>query len=140
MIANWSRLGNPNPRAPLSKPIPCAIIPHRRAADGASICGSLPGKIPRAARRSFKTAHPDMSKNILYCTIGTVLGFLIGFFVANTLTRPGAPVAATTPAAPAPGGEARPLGPDELGGELPPNHPDVGGATAGGGSAAATSP
>ncbi len=81
-----------------------------------------------------------MTKNILYCTLGTVLGFLIGFFVANSLTRPGAQVAATTAPAPAPGGEARPLGPEELGGELPPNHPDVGGADGGGGSAAATSP
>src|SRR5687768_13980006 len=102
MIANWSRLGNPNPHAPLSKPIPCAIILPRRDGDGASIRGTLPGKISRAARQSFETARPDMSKNILYCTLGTVLGFLIGFFVANTLTRPGAPVAATTPAPPAP--------------------------------------
>ena len=82
-----------------------------------------------------------MTKNILYCTLGTVLGFLIGFFIANTLTRPGAQVAATNAStAPATGGEARPLGPEELGGELPPNHPEVGGATEGGGSAAATSP
>jgi tetratricopeptide (TPR) repeat protein len=81
-----------------------------------------------------------MSKNILYCTLGTFLGFLVGFFVANSLTRPGAQVAAT-PAADAPAGEARPLKPEEMGGELPPNHPSVGGEAGGEGvgSAAATS-
>ncbi len=82
-----------------------------------------------------------MSKNLIYCTLGIVLGFLVGFFVANSLTRPGAQVAATTAAADtAPVGEARPLKPEEMGGDLPSNHPPVGGATEGGGSAAATSP
>jgi tetratricopeptide (TPR) repeat protein len=82
-----------------------------------------------------------MSKNILYCTLGTFLGFLVGFFVANSLTRPGAQVAATSAAtAPAPVGEARPLKPEEMAGELPANHPVVGGEAGGvAGSAAATS-
>jgi len=84
-----------------------------------------------------------MSKNILYCTLGIVLGFVIGFFVANSLTRPGAQVvAANTTSAPASDGAAGPLKPEQMGGALPLGHPEVGGSgeAEGGGSAASTSP
>jgi tetratricopeptide (TPR) repeat protein len=78
-----------------------------------------------------------MSKNIIYCVLGTILGFAIGFFVANSLTNPGVRVVSNAPAS---GGEAGPLKPEEMGGSLPPGHPEVGSETEGGGSAAATSP
>lgn len=84
-----------------------------------------------------------MSKNILYCTLGIVLGFVIGFFVANALTRPGIQVASNnTTSAPASNGAAGPLKPEQMGGALPLGHPEVGGGgeAEGGGAAAATSP
>lgn len=79
-----------------------------------------------------------MSRNILFCSAGVILGFVIGFFVANSLSRPApfAPVAAEGVAG---DGTARPLDPSQTDGELPPNHPDIGDA-AGKGSPASTSP
>ena len=86
-----------------------------------------------------------MSKNLLLLLAGVVLGFAVGFLITNSVTKPGAPVAAAarTPA----DGPAGPLRPEQVGGELPPGHPDVngggaagsGGVGSGGGSAASTS-
>lgn len=78
-----------------------------------------------------------MSKNLLYCSLGLVLGFVIGFFITNPLTRPGAQTFRQPPAA-----DAGPLDAEQAGGELPPGHPDIGGgggAGGGSGSAASTS-
>jgi len=77
-----------------------------------------------------------MSKNLLFCALGILLGFIVGFLFTNSITKPVTQAAAAR-TAPAGGGEARPLGPDEAGGELPPGHPEVPGA--GGGTAASTS-
>lgn len=77
-----------------------------------------------------------MSKNLLLCALGLLLGFILGFFITNAITKPGAQVAQARPAA-AGGGEARPLGPDQMSGELPPGHPQVNGD--GAGTAASTS-
>ncbi|HEX8189413.1 MAG TPA: tetratricopeptide repeat protein [Pyrinomonadaceae bacterium] len=77
-----------------------------------------------------------MSKNLLFCALGIVLGFVVGFLVTNAITKPSAQVAQARPAAGG-GGEARPLGPGEAGGELPPGHPEVPGG--GAGTAASTS-
>lgn len=73
-----------------------------------------------------------MTKNILYAVAGVVLGFFIGFTIANFSGRPrmGAPAANTS--------AGRPADPAQAGGQLPPGHPnlnDGGGA----GNAAATS-
>ena len=76
-----------------------------------------------------------MPKNLLLCLIGIVVGFSVGFFITNAVTKPvtgGAPAARVA----APGGEARPLSPDQMGGDLPPGHPSVDG---GAGAAASTS-
>lgn len=78
-----------------------------------------------------------MSKNLLLCALGILLGFILGFFITNAITKPGAQVAQASPAAATGGGEARPLGPDQMGGELPPGHPEVPGG--GAGTAASTS-
>src|SRR5689334_4608552 len=82
-----------------------------------------------------------MSKNLLLCVLGIVLGFIVGFLITNSITKPGAQVAQARPAAA--GGDARPLGPEQLSGELPQGHPDISGAgggnSNGGGSAASTS-
>lgn len=77
-----------------------------------------------------------MSKNLLLCVLGIFLGFIVGFLITNAITKPGAQVAQARPAA-AGGGEARALGPEQLGGELPPGHPEVPGG--GAGTAASTS-
>ncbi|HEX8336901.1 MAG TPA: tetratricopeptide repeat protein [Pyrinomonadaceae bacterium] len=78
-----------------------------------------------------------MSKNLLLCALGILLGFVVGFLFTNSITKPVTQVAAARPAAAGGGGQARPLGPDEAGGELPAGHPEVPGA--GGGTAASTS-
>jgi tetratricopeptide (TPR) repeat protein len=77
-----------------------------------------------------------MSKNLLLCARGVVLGVLVGFLITNAITKP-VPQAAQARTGAAGGGQARPLGPDQLGGELPPGHPEVPGG--GAGSAASTS-
>ena len=74
-----------------------------------------------------------MSKNVIFCAAGVVLGFVLGFFVTNAVTKPVAPVASARTST---DGSAGPLRPEEMGGELPPGHPEVGG---GEGSAASTS-
>jgi len=79
-----------------------------------------------------------MPKNLLLCALGIVLGFIVGFLITNAITKPGAQVAQARPAA-AGGGEARPLGPDQVSGELPPGHPEVPAGGAGAGTAASTS-
>jgi len=76
-----------------------------------------------------------MSKNLLLCAAGVVLGFVVGFFITNALTRHGALGPAAS--ARAPQGVPGPLDEEEAAGELPPGHPDISGA--GGGSAAGTS-
>ena len=75
-----------------------------------------------------------MSKNLLYCVAGVVIGFSVGFLITNAVTKPSAPAAAARTAA---DGSARPLSPDQMGGELPPGHPTVNGG--GGASVASTS-
>lgn len=79
-----------------------------------------------------------MSKNVLICAVGTVLGFVLGFFITNAVTKPGAPAASARASSDS---EAGPLRPEQVEGDLPPGHPsvDAGGAeTAGGGAAAAS--
>ena len=66
-----------------------------------------------------------MSKNVLYCALGIVVGFFVGFFVVNSITKPGAQVAAARASS---GGTAGPLRPEQMNGQLPPGHPEVGGA------------
>jgi Flp pilus assembly protein TadD len=63
-----------------------------------------------------------MRKNLLYSVAGIVLGFYLGFFVANFggRPRPGASVMNT-----APNGSARPLDQTQPGGQLPPGHPNL---------------
>jgi tetratricopeptide (TPR) repeat protein len=66
-----------------------------------------------------------MSKNVLFCALGVIVGFFIGFFVVNSMTRPGAQVSTARAST---GGVAVPLKPEQMNGQLPPGHPDVGGA------------
>lgn len=75
-----------------------------------------------------------MSKNLLFCALGLVLGFIVGFLITNAITKPSAQLAAARTSGVGEG-SARPLGPDQLDGELPPGHPELPGA----GSAASTS-
>jgi len=69
-----------------------------------------------------------MKENILYCIAGTVLGFFIGFFIANSANN----------TEPNPTATARSLDPSQAGGPLPPGHPNVGEGS-GGNATAATS-
>jgi tetratricopeptide (TPR) repeat protein len=75
-----------------------------------------------------------MSKNAILCATGIFLGFIIGFFVANGVSRPSAtaPVKAAAPGATE--RAAGPLDPTQQSGPLPEGHPDIGDATGSGGS------
>lgn len=78
-------------------------------------------------------------KNLIYCLAGLAVGCLVGFFAANTIA-PHDQLAARPARAgqlPPSGGGMSPGGAG--GGQLPPNHPDIGGMS-GGGAPAATSP
>ncbi|HEV2706455.1 MAG TPA: tetratricopeptide repeat protein [Pyrinomonadaceae bacterium] len=66
-----------------------------------------------------------MTKNIIFCVSGVTLGFLLGFFIANSVSQNVASSTAATPSATRPDGP-RPLGPGETTADLPPNHPDIG--------------
>ena len=82
-----------------------------------------------------------MSKNVVICAAGIVLGFVLGFFITNSVTTPGVP-ASSSPDSAAADDSAGPLGPEQMSGDLPPGHPNVGGGAdgaAGVGSAASTS-
>ena len=72
-----------------------------------------------------------MSRNMIFCAAGALLGFLIGFLIANSVSHVPFSVASsrTTPSQ----GAARPLDPEEANTQLPPNHPDISGADSGGG-------
>lgn len=82
-----------------------------------------------------------MQRNVILCALGIFLGFLVGFFVANAVTRPGAPAAArqSAPAAAAGQREAGPLDPTQSAGPLPPGHPEINGADANAPAATAAS-
>ncbi|MDQ3753627.1 MAG: tetratricopeptide repeat protein, partial [Acidobacteriota bacterium] len=84
-----------------------------------------------------------MSKNVIFCLTGLALGLFLGFLMANDLSSERAaiaPLSQTSAASTSSGATAPPLDPMAMGDELPPGHPEIGGAsTATGGSPAATS-
>jgi tetratricopeptide (TPR) repeat protein len=72
------------------------------------------------------------SRNLLFCLAGLVLGFSVGFVLANQVVPAGGrPAAAADSAAPATQGgpaapdSAGPIDPAQAGGPLPPGHPDI---------------
>src|SRR5215207_7055758 len=135
--------------APPAGAVPRGPLPMRGFARSGEVgslhfgCRTARRRRPRFVRRGPVLSSrriTDMSKNLLLCGLGIVLGFVVGFLITNDITKPGAQVAqARAAAAAAAGGEARPLGPDQMGGELPPGHPEVPGGGAGAGTAASTS-
>ena len=85
-----------------------------------------------------------MSKNVIICVAGILLGFVLGFFITNAVTTPGAPASSSSSssARAASDAEAGPLRPEQMSGDLPQGHPPVGGdadSAGGAGSAASTS-
>ncbi len=75
-----------------------------------------------------------MTKNILYSIAGILLGFFLGFTVANFGGHPRLAVTTST----ANGSSAGPLEPGQ-GGQLPPGHPNINDNGAGNGNPAASS-
>ncbi|HEY0408409.1 MAG TPA: tetratricopeptide repeat protein [Pyrinomonadaceae bacterium] len=75
-----------------------------------------------------------MTRNILFCVIGIILGFVLGFFIANAgwVARPATGSARSAPDA------AGPLDPQQQAGPLPPGHPSVGNANDRSGGAASS--
>ena len=84
-----------------------------------------------------------MSKNFLICALGIALGFVLGFFITNAVAPPLSPASPSPSSARAASdGQAGPLRPEQVSGELPQGHPPVGDDAVdadGGGSAASTS-
>ena len=77
------------------------------------------------------------TKNLLFCLGGLVLGFAVGFFLANQMHL-AAPVASTSDQASSAGVRpAPPLDPSQDTGSLPPGHPDIGGTASDGSPASA---
>lgn len=101
------------------------------------------GRLPKYAPPKYPSAvNPDRtrgvivarmsSRNLLFCLAGLVLGFSVGFFLANQIVPAGArtaveatePAASQSPTTAAPG-SAGPIDPSQTGGQLPPGHPDI---------------
>ncbi|HEX8503562.1 MAG TPA: tetratricopeptide repeat protein [Pyrinomonadaceae bacterium] len=80
-----------------------------------------------------------MSKNLLLCAVGLVIGFTVGFFITNAVTKPTAGGVPAARAVTGGGGDARPLRPEQMDDQLPPGHPSVDGGAGGAGTAASTS-
>ena len=80
-----------------------------------------------------------MSKNVIICAAGILLGFVLGFFITNAVTTPGARSASASSPASDADAQAGPLRPEQMSGDLPQGHPPVEGDADGGGSAASTS-
>ncbi|PYS48570.1 MAG: hypothetical protein DMF68_12695 [Acidobacteria bacterium] len=83
-------------------------------------------------RKFNKSFYPFMTKNILYSIAGILLGFFVGFFIANFGGRQR--LAASMANAPNSSSSARPLDPAQ-GGQLPPGHPNINDSGAGGADA-----
>src|SRR5205085_4683084 len=104
---------------------------------------------PRAASAQAKVAARPVSaesltRNVMCCLVGLVLGFALGFFLANKLIAAQRPQSQPPRTAQEPDGAAPPLDPAQASGQLPPGHPDVGSMSGpigsdGANSAAATS-
>lgn len=68
-----------------------------------------------------------MSKNVLLCAAGLALGFIVGFFLSNQMSR--TPHAGPVGSAAGTNGTAPPLSDEQAGAPLPPGHPNISGAT-----------
>jgi tetratricopeptide (TPR) repeat protein len=76
-----------------------------------------------------------MARNITFCTIGIMFGFLLGFFVSGWIAPPlagstGSNSASTSGSFPDSSTSAPPLDPQQQTGPLPPGHPSINGPTA----------
>lgn len=70
-----------------------------------------------------------MTRNIMFCVIGLVLGFAVGFFLANKMRAESrAQAVAAAGSTQETDGTAPPLDPAQTTGQLPPGHPDIGAA------------
>ncbi len=97
---------------------------------------------PRGQSAPAKAIAPDsMSRNVFLCLGGLLLGFALGFFLANKMIVESRPQTAAANAPREANGAAPPLDPTQTTGELPPGHPSVNGANGADapGSTAATS-
>lgn len=73
------------------------------------------------------------SRNLLFCLAGLVLGFSVGFVLANQIVPAGgrapaeaaAPTESQAPSAASAPGSAGPIDPTQAGGPLPAGHPDI---------------
>ncbi len=108
--------------APAEKPKPAQ---KSASATRKSEPAARPAKSAAATPAGTQTV--TMTVAGLIGVVALLVGIIIGILIPTGGTQP------TTPAGvPAPGGtQARPLSPDELGGDLPPGHPDIGGMTGG---------
>jgi tetratricopeptide (TPR) repeat protein len=108
---------------------------HETEAQPASVRAKAQPARPTARAAAAPTAPAEsLTRNVLFCLGGLILGFLLGFFFANKLINEPRPVAATNAARDA-NGTALPLDPSQqASGQLPPGHPDISGMNGGSGT------
>ncbi|HEX8069763.1 MAG TPA: tetratricopeptide repeat protein [Pyrinomonadaceae bacterium] len=85
---------------------------------------------PRAAQAAAPRQE-HVGRNVLFCLVGLIVGFGVGFFLATKLIpdqRALTTASANAPAQAEADGTAPPLDPSQTTGQLPPGHPDIGGA------------
>jgi tetratricopeptide (TPR) repeat protein len=100
---------------------------------------------PRATTAQARGAAQPMSaesltRNVMCCLIGLVVGFGLGFFLANKMIGEQRPQVAAARPAQETDGTAPPLDPSQTNGQLPPGHPDIGSMNGPIGSEGANSP
>ena len=103
--------------------------PAQKPADKAAPKGGAARKEAPAPRAKSAAAPASaggqsvtMTVAALIGVVALLVGIIIGILVPTGGTQPTTPV--TMPAVDP--GQARPLAPEELGGDLPPGHPDIG--------------
>jgi tetratricopeptide (TPR) repeat protein len=138
----------PNKRT-TTAPGEAAMLPREPGlADEASSTAAPTAPKPLPVARTQAADYPfasnaagkeNLSRNVFFCVLGLILGFAVGFFFANKMIAEPHPQGTAASAARDADGAAPPLDPAQTTGELPPGHPNIGGAGAQGGDSAAAS-
>lgn len=112
--------------------------PKGSAKQGGNSSGSKASSAPSAAAAA-PAQNVSMTVTVLAAVVALLLGIIVGIFVGRSTAAPVPGITGTptnTGAVQAPQ-----LSPEQLqGGELPPNHPDIGGGAPGGSTAESGTP
>jgi tetratricopeptide (TPR) repeat protein len=96
------------------------------------------GAQPKVAAQT--ASAESLTRNVLFCLGGLILGFSLGFFLANKMSVEPRPQSAAARAPHEADSTAPPLDPSQATDKLPPGHPDIGSMNGPIGSEGANSP